>query len=474
MSYDVVARLARGGMSVVDLARGPDGRDVALKRVALPGAPADVARARRRIQREAEILRSLDHPGLLGLLDVLDDGDDVVLVLPYLPGGSLADRVAHHGPLPPAEVEALAAALVPALAAAHRAGVVHRDVKPANVVFAADGRPVLADFGVAVTAQVTAGLTGPGEVVGTPAFMAPEQARGEAAGPPADVFGLGATLRWAATGEGPYGEGHHVVHLAAAGRVRPLPDGLPAALAELLGAMSAPDPARRASAAALAGGASGTTVAPRAAPLALGRRAAGGIRHPGRLLGALALVVALVGVAATLAWPDGPAAGGATAAPTPCQPLPYQPCGSPPAPHTDGVRCTGDHDDYDGLAANGCEAAPDTVDGTAIDGQLTANLVPADDVDRYALAVEDRAQLLCDGTLRVQLTSPPGVSQRVEVLDGQRVLGEAGSTDGFPATVALPEPACGRDDGTTLQVRVASIGADRTAAAYRLEVTGSW
>ena len=111
-------------------------------------------------------------------------------------GDTPADRVRDRGPRPPEEVAALALPLLGALAAAHRQGVVHRDIKPSNVLFDADGAPLLADFGVATSRDATDGLTGAGLVVGTPSFMAPEQARGERPGPPADVFALGATLRF--------------------------------------------------------------------------------------------------------------------------------------------------------------------------------------------------------------------------------------------------------------------------------------
>src|SRR5690606_23536651 len=114
-------------MGVVDLAVDPQGRPVALKRLSLHGSAAELAAARARVRREAEVLARLDHPAIVRLLDVLDDGDDVVLVMAHLGGGSLADRVRESGPLTPAELQAIADALLPALAAAHRAGVVHRD-----------------------------------------------------------------------------------------------------------------------------------------------------------------------------------------------------------------------------------------------------------------------------------------------------------------------------------------------------------
>ena len=125
-------RLGRGGMGVVDLATDPSGNLVACKRLLLHGSADEMHRARHRIRREAAALARLRHPNIVPLLDVVDDGDDVVLVLPYLPGGTLAEQVAHHGTLSPGQVHVLADALFGALAEAHRQGIVHRDIKPAN------------------------------------------------------------------------------------------------------------------------------------------------------------------------------------------------------------------------------------------------------------------------------------------------------------------------------------------------------
>jgi serine/threonine protein kinase len=98
--YELVARLGRGGMGTVDLARDRHGRKVALKRLTLQGSAAEIARSRQRLLREADVLRRLDHPHVVGLIDVVDEGDEIVLVMPYLSGGSLAERVAQHGPAP--------------------------------------------------------------------------------------------------------------------------------------------------------------------------------------------------------------------------------------------------------------------------------------------------------------------------------------------------------------------------------------
>ena len=470
MPYERVARLGRGGMGVVDLAKGPDGAEVALKRLTLQGSSADIARARQRIEREAEVLTRLVHPHVVPLLDVIEEGAEVTLVMPYLTGGTLADRVTRHGPAPVAEVERLADDLGGALAAAHRAGIVHRDIKPANVLFDADGVPHLADFGVASSRDDTAGLTATGMVVGTPGFMAPEQARGEPTGQASDVFALGATLLFAATGDGPYGRGAPELLMvrAAQGKVLPVPRTLPDDLRLRLQAMLDPRPERRPSAAALVGGPDGTVMR---RPVARRRprwpvwAGAGGL--------AVATLVAAVLVASR---ETGDAPTSTTEPPTTtCEPLPYQPCGQPAAPNTDGRACLETFDDYDADAANGCEAAADGLaDGSPLRDSLEATLVPRDDVDTFSMEVGDGSQLLCDGRFTVTLTAPPGVSMRLEVLDGDTVLGQTASADGVPAAVGLDEPRCLNDDSTTLTARVSPIGSDRSAAPYRLERRGSF
>jgi hypothetical protein len=477
-SYDLIARLGRGGMGVVDLARDEDGNKVALKRLTLQGSAGEIARAHQRLMREAEVLRRLHHPNVVGLLDVVDEGDEIVLVMPYMAGGSLAERVAQHGPAPADEVERQAIRLLGALASAHRAGIVHRDIKPANVLFDERGEPCLADFGVALSRDQTHGLTVAGMVVGTPGFMAPEQARGEAVSPATDVFSLGATLLFAATGEGPYGQGDPGLLMvrAASGKVDRVPKRLPASLRRLLRAMLDPRPERRPSAAALAGGHQGTALGSTAQPrLRLDRRT-------WAVLGGGAAALALV-VGAVVAWPDGahdlggslageaaPAAGEDD-----CVALPYQPCGqSQPAPFTDGSDCIDDHDDYDRAWENGCEAVPDDQDGRPLDRVVSANIVPADDVDSYPMEVEDHLHLLCDGSVELRLEAPPGIALSLEVYEDDRPVETAKATVDAPAVVTLGETECGGDDKTTLDVVVRPLGTDRVATDYVLSRSGSF
>jgi hypothetical protein len=458
-------------MGVVDLARGPDGTQVALKRLTLHGSADDIGRARQRIEREAAILPRLVHPNVVTLIEVVEEGDEVTLVMPYLPGGTLSDRVSRHGPAPASEVIRLADLLGGALAAAHRAGVVHRDIKPANVLFDGDGVPHLADFGVASSRGDTLGLTATGTVVGTPGFMAPEQARGDDAGQAADVFALGATLLFAAAGVGPYGRGAPDLLMvrAAQGKVEPVPRRLPPELRHRLEAMLDPRPDRRPSAAALVGGPEGTMVR---APVAHRRVA----RRSGRaaMLG-LAVLAVVTGVAVAARETGDPPAAAPTST-TACEGLPYQPCGAAvPAPNTDGTACLAGFDDYDEDAVNGCEAEPDGLaDASPLEGSVEATIVPRDDVDTFAMQVKDNRQLLCDGRLQVTLTAPSGMSLRLEVLEGDEVLRQATSADGVPATVTIDEPGCFSDDSTTLVARVSPIGSDRRAEPYRLERRGSY
>jgi hypothetical protein len=482
-------------MGVVDLAVDEQGRSVACKRLLLHGSAHEMHRARQRIRREASVLARLQHPNVVPLLEVLDDGDDVVLVLPYLPGGTLADQVHHHGPLSPGQVHELADALFAALAAAHRQGITHRDIKPANVLFDERGTPFLADFGVATIRDSTGGLTVTGAVIGTPEFMAPEQARGEESGPPADVFSLAATLLFGATGQPPYGRGDPAILLprAARGRLAPLPAGLDRSVRRRLAPALARAPQRRPSAAVAAvdrapgrgrrAAASRRTGAEDAVgPEGTRISAPAPRRRGGRLVGlaagtaaALVVVLGAVAVADRLDDADGLSATGLVPFdPAPCEDLPYQPCGEPPAIGTDGTACLPGRADYDGDPATGCEVASDDVGGAEFVDRIRANLVPADAVDVYPFRVDHSLNLFCDNVLRVTLTAPPGATMRLDVLSEGETLGTAVSTDGVAATVSLDQPDCFGNTNRDLEARVGWVGEARTGEAYLLTRSGRW
>lgn len=190
--YEVRRALGHGAMAVVDLAHDSQlGREVALKRLA-ENLARDPER-RRRFLREARLAARLAHPNVVRVYDVGEDDGRPFIAMEYVDGETLAELVARRGALPPGEAAALGIQAARALAAAHAAGLVHRDVKPQNLLLARDGTLKLGDFGVAYGFDGTR-LTLVGTVLGTAAYLAPEQARGEQVTAAADIYGLGAVL----------------------------------------------------------------------------------------------------------------------------------------------------------------------------------------------------------------------------------------------------------------------------------------
>ncbi|HVV85523.1 MAG TPA: serine/threonine-protein kinase, partial [Kofleriaceae bacterium] len=200
--YRVLAVLGAGAMGEVVRARDDRlGRDVAIKRMKVPArALAEVFAAR--FEAEGRALASLTHPGVVQVFDLGVDGDEPYLVMELVDGPTLRDVVRDRGPLPVAEVRAAGIQLARALEAAHARGVLHRDVKPANVLLAPRSVWKLADFGLAHLPDSSVTLSG--QFLGTPAYAAPEALALGQFGPPADVFGLAATLYEAATGARPH------------------------------------------------------------------------------------------------------------------------------------------------------------------------------------------------------------------------------------------------------------------------------
>ncbi|MGW1994695.1 serine/threonine-protein kinase [Embleya sp. NPDC001921] len=239
--YSIHARLGAGGMGRVYLGRSPGGRPVAVKVIHTELAQDEDFRAR--FRREIDVARRVQGFFTAPVLDADADADEPWLSTAYIPGPSLRTAVAEQGPLPVEAVRVLAGGLAEALAALHAAGVVHRDLKPSNVLLAEDG-PRVIDFGISRIGEQTA-LTRTGSTVGSPGYLAPEQALGAEVGPAGDVFALGGVLAYASTGRPPFGGGrveavvYRVVHGAAD------LDGVPHELRGLIQSCLTKDPADR-------------------------------------------------------------------------------------------------------------------------------------------------------------------------------------------------------------------------------------
>lgn len=226
--YLLLGRLGAGGMGRVYLARSEGGRTVAVKVVHAEHVADPQFRAR--FRREVDAARRVGERYTAPVLDAAPDEEYPWVATGYVPGLSLEQVVRGHGALPTESVLALADGLLRALKDIHAAGIVHRDLKPSNVMLTVEG-PKVIDFGIAraVETSVDSLLTSTGMVIGSPGFMAPEQIRGESAGPKSDVFTLGCVLTYAATGTLPFGHGvsnqhavmYHIVEAAPElGRVR--------------------------------------------------------------------------------------------------------------------------------------------------------------------------------------------------------------------------------------------------------------
>ncbi|MCF4138025.1 bifunctional serine/threonine-protein kinase/ABC transporter substrate-binding protein [Streptomyces sp. Tue 6430] len=241
--YRLLRRLGAGGMGVVFLARAPGGAIAAVKTVR--SSYADGTGFRDRFHREVEAARQVRSRWVVPLLDADADAETPWLATSYVPGPSLAEAVDAFGPLPLASVRVLGGRLAEALEAVHAAGLVHRDVKPGNILLAPDG-PRLIDFGIARASEATA-LTSSGVIVGSPGFLSPEQARarGGEIGPPSDVFSLGCVLAFAATGVRPFGDGAAAGMLLRTVYDEPDPTAIPDALAPVLRACLHKDPPGR-------------------------------------------------------------------------------------------------------------------------------------------------------------------------------------------------------------------------------------
>src|ERR1700758_2187103 len=204
--YRLLAPIGRGAMGVVWRARDQLlDRDVAIKEVLISAmlSPQERAQAYQRTLREAKTAARLNHPGVVTVYDVAEDEGRPWIIMQLVSAQSLDQVLSTSGPLSPRRTAEMGRQLLAALSSAHAAGVLHRDVKPSNVLLGRDDHAVLTDFGIATFAGDTR-LTQTGMVMGSPGFTAPERIRGEDATPASDLWSLGATLYAAVEGHGPF------------------------------------------------------------------------------------------------------------------------------------------------------------------------------------------------------------------------------------------------------------------------------
>ncbi|MCP9950406.1 serine/threonine protein kinase [Actinomadura madurae] len=245
--YRLTSVVGRGGMGTVWRARDETlDREVAIKEVLLPDGLSDAERENRhrRTLREARASARLNHPGVVTVHDVVDEDDRPWIVMELVRARSLQEIVEEDGPLPPGRVATIGRQIAGALRAAHAIGILHRDVKPANVLVADGDRAVLTDFGIAQMAG-DATLTGTGLLIGSPAYMSPERVNGEPAIPASDLWALGATLYAATEGRAPHHRGDPMAVLAAVMTQDVPPPKNAGPLAPVLTGLLERDPVRR-------------------------------------------------------------------------------------------------------------------------------------------------------------------------------------------------------------------------------------
>ncbi|MFC4011026.1 serine/threonine-protein kinase [Nonomuraea purpurea] len=246
--YRLLSQLGQGGMGTVwqamdELLR----QEVAIKEVRLPPDLDEASRTEltERTLREARAAARLrSHPSIVTVLDVVLDGGRPWIVMELVRGRSLDQAVRDDGPLPVPQVAWIGLRMLDALGAAHASGILHRDVKPANVMLTDDGRVLLTDFGIATVAG-DAAITQTGLLTGSPGYIAPERLRGESDGPPADLWSLGATLFTAVEGSAPFARANPSAIMAAALMQEPAPPRLAGPLSPVLAAILEKDPVRR-------------------------------------------------------------------------------------------------------------------------------------------------------------------------------------------------------------------------------------
>ncbi|TDD19765.1 serine/threonine-protein kinase [Nonomuraea diastatica] len=370
--YRLDCRLGEGGQGVVYLARSPSGEQVAVKLL-----NTGDTETRARLARELDALAGIASFCTARVLDVSTGGPRPYVVSEYVEGPSLSDRVRERGPLRGGDLERLVVGTATALAAIHAAGIVHRDFKPSNVLLGPDG-PRVVDFGIARaegTATITSGL------IGTPAYLAPEQINGTPAAPASDVFAWAASMVYAATGTSPFGADtvpavlHRVLH--AEPDLSPLPPRLRGVIASCL----SKDPAHRPSAQQLMVSlvTPGHPAGPPTGPAGSGAPSAGPssrtgptgplssaettgetrrARRRGLLLGAVAVVVAAAAATTTALFIHPPLAEG-DRSPTAAPPTQSPPAGTPsPTGPSDSPSPDGSSTASAGATPTGSEPSP--------------------------------------------------------------------------------------------------------------------
>lgn len=494
--YALVRRIARGGGGTVWEAHDDMlDRTVAVKEVEIADELSNDERdrLRRRVLAEARAAARLEHPAVVVIHDVLEGDDSVHLVMEYVEAPTLRALVDERGPLDERVVAAIGYGLLDVLAEAHRRGVVHRDVKPSNVFVLDDGTVKLGDFGIAaLTGEVS--LTRTGVALGSPSYLAPEQARGESAAPPADLWGLGATLYYAVEGRPPFDRRtalatvHAVVNepmraYEHADALQPVltallskdptqrPD-LAAVRAQLAGIAGLPTPAARTPPAA--GSATGQASAPAPASEAAAGAAptvvaATGSAGWGRWLVAavVLLVVAVVGVN-LLVGDDPDGADTPSAAPDTTTDAETDATGEEPADPGAGEAADAEQD-----ASAGADAASEgeTDDGGAAeeapDGSAEGGTDEADEADGPYVVPETDApgdwQVVEGETYRVAV---PADWQRRE-LDGNRIDWVDPATGAYLRVDWTDQPA---DDPFVDWQRYEPVFADRQADYARIRL----
>jgi len=434
--YELVSTLGTGGMATVFLARDRVlDRDVAVKvlRDQFATDPAFLAR----FTREALDAARLSHPGLVTIFDAGVDGQTAFIVMEVVHGQTVQEFLGSQGPLPIQRAVRVAADVCAVLDVAHRAGIVHRDIKPGNILLSDDGRTRVFDFGIARTSG-SAALTEISTVIGTAAYLSPEQAAGKQAGPPSDLYAVGCVLDEMLTGAPPFAAATPVALLHRHVHDQPAPPSsrrpevggrLDAVVSHLLAKDPADRPAsaeeaRRELLATLEPSASATLIAPtvRAVSAPAHRRSAAAVVVASAGVAVIAIVLALV-----LGHPDG-ASPTATASPTasPQSATPEASATSPPGSATPSIVVP---------VATTTDAALDAVRQVIAAGQ-SAGLIDASAASRLASATDDVASTL---DKKKGKSAVPQVQGLADLVDSLAASGQVAPTAAAPLHAAISQ-----------------------------------